>query len=47
MKELSIREWECPNCTNKNLRDINSSINIMFEGLKLYMKESAIELQVN
>ena len=47
VKDLSIREWECPNCTNKNLRDINSSINIMFEGLKLYMKESAIELQVN
>ena len=28
---LSIRSWECTNCGNKNDRDINASINIMFE----------------
>lgn len=39
VKDLSLRKWECPNCTNNNERDINSSINIMFEGLKIYMKE--------
>ena len=44
MKDLKIREWECPNCTSKNDRDINASINIMFEGIKLYMKK-ANELQ--
>ena len=34
LKDLSIRKWECLNCTNNNERDINVSINIMFEGLK-------------
>ena len=44
VKDLSIRKWECPNCTNINDRDINASTNIMFEGVKMYMKEVA-ELQ--
>ncbi len=38
VKDLKIREWECPNCLSLNDRDISASINIMFEGLKLYMK---------
>ena len=38
-KKLNIREFECPNCHIKLDRDINASENIMFEGLKLYMKE--------
>ena len=46
VKDLKIRKWECPNCLNLNERDINASINIMFEGLKLYMKKD-LELQVN
>ena len=33
---LSIRNWECINCGNKNDRDINASINIMFEGLRIH-----------
>ena len=33
---LSIRKWNCEVCGNENDRDINASINIMFEGLKLY-----------
>lgn len=33
---LNIREWTCPKCRNVNDRDINASINIMFEGLKEY-----------
>lgn len=39
VKDLSVRVWECPNCTNMNNRDLNASINIMFEGLKMYMKD--------
>ena len=39
LKNLSIREYNCPNCNYELDRDINASINIMFEGLKLYMKE--------
>ena len=31
---LGIREWECSKCHSLNDRDINASINIMFEGLK-------------
>jgi len=38
IKDLSIRKWECRSCTNINERDINASINIMFEGIKKYMK---------
>ncbi len=42
-----MRAWECPNCTNKNNRDLNASINIMFEGVKMYMERELKELQVN
>ena len=31
---LGVREWICDNCSSINDRDINASINIMFEGLK-------------
>ena len=46
MKDLSIRKWECRSCTNINERDINASMNIMFEGIKKYM-ERINELQVS
>lgn len=36
---LSVRSWKCDCCGNINDRDINASINIMFEGLKKYMNE--------
>jgi putative transposase len=32
--DLSIRKWECEKCGFTNDRDVNASINIMFEGLK-------------
>ena len=31
---LGVREWECEECHSINDRDINASINIMFEGIK-------------
>ena len=37
VKDLKVRIWECPNCTNINDRDLNASINIMWEGIKAYM----------
>ena len=37
VKDLSIRSWECPECGSLHDRDINASINIMFEGLKMYV----------
>ena len=42
VKDLSIRKWTCPECGLIHDRDINASINIMFEGLKIYMKNYLI-----
>ena len=39
LKDLSIREWECKSCGSLNDRDINASINILYEGVKKYYKE--------
>ena len=38
VKDLSVRKYECPKCHNKLDRDYNAAINIMFEGVKKYMK---------
>ena len=42
VKDLSVRKWTCPKCGMIHDRDINAIINIMFEGLKIYMKECII-----
>ena len=39
LKNLSIRKYECPMCHTKHDRDFNASVNIMFEGLKIYMQD--------
>ena len=33
VKDLKIRQWECPNCKAKHDRDINASINILRAGI--------------
>lgn len=46
IKDLSIRKWECPSCYFMHDRDINASLNILDEGMKLYLKELQKELAV-
>ena len=38
-KNIKERIYKCKCCRNTLDRDLNASINIMFEGLKLYMSE--------
>src|SRR6056297_520401 len=37
IKDLSIREWECPKCHSIHDRDINASKNILQQGLQLQL----------
>ncbi len=39
VKDLSVRNWICPECGSYHDRDINASQNILFAGIKKYMKE--------
>ena len=40
MKDIKIREYKCSKCGIEIERDINASINIMYEGIIRYYKEN-------
>lgn len=35
VRDLSVREWECPECHTRHDRDVNASLNIAREGYRL------------
>ena len=37
--KLHMRKWKCPNCNKINHRDINASINILNEGIRIISSE--------
>ena len=47
VKDLSIRTWQCPQCGCTHDRDLNAAINIMCEGLKIYIKTYERELMTS
>lgn len=44
IKNIKIRNYECPECKSEHNRDINAAINIMFRGIVIMLKEEGYKI---
>lgn len=43
VKDLTVREWECPSCHHVNQRDINAALNIRDEAKRMLEEQSSLK----